>query len=100
MSSDLIALVRETAKVFEENYKTKIAFYEASDVAQNFSSDAKVQILKILQEALRNALKHSRADKIEIKMIDTMNDFILSVCDNGSGFDVEKPGEKNGTCRP
>lgn len=96
LSSDLIALVRETAKVFEENYKTKIAFYEASDVAQNFSSDAKVQILKILQEALRNALKHSRADKIEIKMIDTMNDFILSVCDNGSGFDVEKPGEKAG----
>lgn len=96
LSSDLIALVRETAKVFEENYKTKIAFYEASDVAQNFSSDAKVQILKILQEALRNALKHSRADKIEIKMIDTMNDFILSVCDNGSGFDVEKPGEKTG----
>lgn len=96
LSSDLIALVRETAKVFEENYKTKIAFYEASDVAQNFSSDAKVQILKILQEALRNALKHSGADKIEIKMIDTMNDFILSVCDNGSGFDVEKPGEKAG----
>ena len=29
-------------------------------------------------------------------MIDTMNDFILSVCDNGSGFDVEKPGEKTG----
>ncbi len=96
LSSDLIALVRETAKVFEENYKTKIAFYEASDVAQKFSSDAKVQILKILQEALRNALKHSGADKIEIKMIDTMNDFILSVCDNGSGFDVEKPGEKAG----
>ena len=96
LSSDLIALVRETAKVFEENYKTKIAFYEASDVAQNFSSDAKVQILKILQEALRNALKHSGADKIEIKMIDTMNDFILSVCDNGSGFDVEKPSEKAG----
>lgn len=96
LSSDLIALVRETAKVFEENYKTKIAFYEASDMAQNFSSDAKVQILKILQEALRNALKHSGADKIEIKMIDTMNDFILSVCDNGSGFDEEKPGEKAG----
>lgn len=96
LSSDLIALVRETAKVFEENYKTRIAFYEASNVAQNFSSDAKVQILKILQEALRNALKHSGADKIEIKMIDTMNDFILSVCDNGSGFDVEKPGEKAG----
>lgn len=96
LSSDMIALVRETAKVFEENYKTKIAFYEASDVAQNFSSDAKVQILKILQEALRNALKHSGADRIEIKMIDTMNDFILSVCDNGSGFDVEKPGEKAG----
>lgn len=96
LSSDLIALVRETEKVFEENYKTKIAFYEASDVAQNFSSDAKVQILKILQEALRNALKHSGADKIEIKMIDTMNDFILSVCDNGSGFDEEKPGEKAG----
>lgn len=96
LSSDLIALVRETAKVFEENYKTKIAFYEASDVAQNFSSDGKVQILKILQEALRNALKHSGADKIEIKMIDTMNDFILSVCDNGSGFDVEKPDEKSG----
>ena len=96
LSSDLIGLVAESAKVFEENYKIKIAFYEASEAAQNFSSEAKIQILKILQEALHNACKHSGADRIEIKMIDLANDFVLLVCDNGRGFDVETSGKKAG----
>ena len=95
LSDDFIVLAKQYVKIFEENYRIPVSVFEASDYVKSISSESKVQLLKILQEALLNAGKHSGAEKIEIKILDTSSSFVMSVCDNGMGFDFENTtGEK------
>jgi signal transduction histidine kinase len=48
-----------------------------------------IVIYRVLQEALNNALRHSKADTIRVSL-DTVNDCVrLCINDNGCGFDPE-----------
>jgi signal transduction histidine kinase len=51
-------------------------------------------ILKILQEALSNIQKHAQANKINIHITNSKRQMILSVEDNGIGFDLQIIDEK------
>lgn len=52
--------------------------------------DREIVLFRIVQEILNNALKHSKAQNIEIDINYLPNNFILTVSDNGKGFDFEK----------
>ena len=47
-------------------------------------------IYRMTQEILNNAMKHSEATEINIDAYYRQNSFILSVSDNGKGFDVNE----------
>ena len=49
-----------------------------------------LHILRVVQEALRNAGRHSRATRVSVDVTATPTEFILRVSDNGVGFDVEQ----------
>lgn len=49
-----------------------------------------IVIYRILQEALNNVAKHSGASRAEIALRQSGNDLILSIADNGNGFDMEQ----------
>jgi signal transduction histidine kinase len=67
----------------ELNFKEKI------EKNNELSPEQSLQIYRILQEALNNALKYSRATKIEIVVQSTENQLITcEIKDNGIGFDV------------
>lgn len=51
--------------------------------------DREIVLFRIVQEILNNALKHSKAKNIEIDMNYLPNNFVLTVTDNGKGFDFE-----------
>lgn len=94
------------------NFRTKIArrdFAEAADelverfhrqtgIATNIdwigdqgpplSSDQQLQCIFILQESLSNIRKHAQADQVNIE-IDNGRDFVMTITDNGRGFDAE-----------
>lgn len=46
-------------------------------------------LFRIVQEALSNALRHSRAEKMEIKLLRSTDIVRLSIRDNGVGFDLD-----------
>ncbi len=50
---------------------------------------SKIVIYRVLQEALNNALRHSRADTIRVNLTPTKGRVRLCVKDNGCGFDPE-----------
>jgi len=50
----------------------------------------KLNIYRIIQEFLHNAIKHSKATIIEIELSKLENNLILSIEDNGVGFVVEE----------
>ncbi len=49
-----------------------------------------IYIFRIIQEAITNVLKHSKADKLNICLKKTETDIIVEVIDNGVGFDLKK----------
>lgn len=51
--------------------------------------DHKIEIYHILSEALNNIQKHSRANYVTINFSQTQDTLVLSIKDNGIGFDKE-----------
>ena len=60
-----------------------------SDVSSVLPFEVGICLLRILQEALHNAVKHSGVKRIEIQLSEPSNEVHLVVSDSGRGFDLE-----------
>jgi signal transduction histidine kinase len=49
------------------------------------------QVFRIAQEALQNALRHAEAERIEVRLEDGGGRLLLTVADDGRGFDASAP---------
>ncbi len=47
----------------------------------------KIVVFRVLQEALNNIAKHSRADRVYLSLLRTSDGLVLAIRDNGTGFD-------------
>lgn len=56
----------------------------------NLSSTQMLNLFRIIQEALQNAIKHADASMIEINFLSNDSDLILIISDNGKGFDTQQ----------
>jgi PAS domain S-box-containing protein len=63
--------------------------------------DVHVAFYRIAQESLNNAAKHSQATKVTVRLERSPEQVVLSVIDNGRGFDMSRttPGFGLGTMR-
>ncbi len=52
--------------------------------------DEKVQLYRIVQEAVNNALKHAASETIEISLRRRHNHVLLEIKDDGTGFEVDQ----------
>jgi PAS domain S-box-containing protein len=59
---------------------------------QKFDKNISIGVFRILQEALTNVARHSKATKVSCNLIANDNVLHLTVNDNGTGI-VEKPGK-------
>jgi len=66
---------------------------EIADVNGSLTSDGEYQLLRLAQEALNNALKHSNARRIRIALGTASGEIFLSVTDDGIGFRPEAPAD-------
>jgi two-component system NarL family sensor kinase len=55
--------------------------------------EQKLFLFRIVQEALQNILKHAEATKISITLDTTEEHYLMSIKDNGKGFDVDAVSE-------
>lgn len=55
----------------------------------NIPKQLKITIFRVLQESVANALRHGRADMIQIELTNAGNFIELHVTDNGCGFNPE-----------
>lgn len=53
-------------------------------------------IYRVAQEAIENAARHARANKIAIALSLDNNELVLTVSDDGQGFDTDAPSEGRG----
>ena len=58
------------------------------------SSNQVIQIYRLAQEAISNAIKHGHATCIEVRLEAQSTKMLLSIIDNGTGLSQSKPDEK------
>jgi PAS domain S-box-containing protein len=59
--------------------------------ALRFEPQVEIDLFRIVQEAISNALRHSQADRIEVDLKYDGKLFYLQISDNGNGFDPACP---------
>jgi nitrate/nitrite-specific signal transduction histidine kinase len=59
---------------------------DAADVTTIVSPEIQAQLIRIVQEALSNVRKHAQANQVWVACIETGDDLVLEVRDNGLGF--------------
>ncbi|QDS94146.1 Sensor protein FixL [Roseimaritima multifibrata] len=82
LMSSLAELVRSVGDV--QDVECKFINDRAVDVPDNFCS---THLYRVAQEAVNNALKHSRADRIEVSLSELDDLITLKVLDNGDGIE-------------
>ena len=83
----LQAMLRHYAENYESRFDIEVET-DLSDVGR-LPAAQETAIYRIVQEALQNAQKHSHASKIKIALGQNDHSVVVSVEDNGVGFDVQ-----------
>ena len=82
------------AQVREANPKVQILFKEAYDARFMVGPEVALNLFRIVQEGIQNAIKHSEAAEIKV-LIKTSDQkkIILTIADDGIGFEPNNSGE-------
>jgi signal transduction histidine kinase len=76
---------------FRENYHNVFFDFQIAVSSRAIiAKETELHLYRIIQEALNNSLKHSKADVIKVYLGDTDSKLVLFIDDNGRGFDKFK----------
>jgi len=80
----LAAAMRGFCRDFADGQKVDIQF-EADTINPAPAPDVSLCLLRVLQEALHNAVKHSRVRRFDVKLACSTSELDLRVSDGGAG---------------
>lgn len=87
--------IRSWCKEFAERQRMVIDF--SSEVSSVLSPELGLTLLRVVQEALYNAMKHSGVRRAEVQLLEEdSNEIHLIVSDSGGGFDMEEAAKGRG----
>ena len=84
---DLASALRTGARSWTRNSPTRVEV-DAIPPPGRLPHETGQHLLRIAQEAVVNAVKHSGASKIDVKLFPQNGSLFLQVTDNGAGFDT------------
>ncbi|WP_202921736.1 sensor histidine kinase [Anatilimnocola aggregata] len=87
--SGLATAIADTARQLTEGSDVRLRL-ELCTAIPNLEADVEYNALRIVQEAIANAVKHSGASVIDVKVSLARQMLEISVQDDGSGFDVAR----------
>jgi signal transduction histidine kinase len=83
----VVAGIRSWCNEFGERQKMEIQF--SSDVRNTLPHEIGLTLLRILQEAIHNVIKHSGVKKASVELQEDSSEIHLVVSDEGRGFETE-----------
>jgi len=83
------AAIKKLASQLDNSSNTNVTFHTRG-VTKRLQQDIEIGLFRIAQEAVNNAIKHSNAQEIRIRLIQRNDLLKLVVKDNGKGFNVKK----------
>lgn len=69
---------------------------DTDGITQRYNLQSEINVYRIIQEIVNNAVKHSQAEEVNISMKDSGNEIAIEVSDKGKGFDHELMYEGSG----
>jgi PAS domain S-box-containing protein len=91
----LAAAMRGFCRDLADGQKVDIQF-EADTINPAPAPDVSLCLLRVLQEALHNAVKHSRVRRFDVKLACSTSELDLRVGDEGAGFDLQSALKSGG----
>ena len=80
--------MKSWCREFAERQKIKVDF--STDAVHPLPFEIGLCLLRVLQEALHNAVKHSQVKKVDVQLAESSNELLLTISDLGVGFDPEE----------
>jgi PAS domain S-box-containing protein len=84
----LAAAMRGFCKEFSEHQRVEIDF-RSHDLPSPVPAEISLCLFRVLQEALHNSMKHSGAQRFEVRLWGASGEIHFTVSDSGAGFDLE-----------
>ena len=91
----IVGAIKSFCKEYGERQKLEIDF-KSHDLPAALPTDLSLSLFRVLQEALRNATKHSRVKNFEVRLWGSSDEIHLTVKDSGTGFDREAAMKSTG----
>lgn len=91
----LVAAARSLCQELAKHHEIKISFKEKG-CHEPLPKDVTLCLFRIMQESLRNVIKHSGAREAKVSLSGTDHVIHLSVSDSGRGFDTRSLESKSG----
>jgi PAS domain S-box-containing protein len=87
--------VKSLCEEYSESSKVKISFYK-NGLPETLPKDLALTLFRVAQEALRNCIRHSGANSVQVVLMKARNGLRLSISDNGCGFDAKSESTQGG----
>ena len=91
----IVGATKNFCKEFSERQKVEIDF-QSHDLPTGLPTELSLSLFRVLQEALRNATKHSGVKRFEVRLWGSTGEIHLTVSDLGAGFDTEAAMKSTG----
>jgi signal transduction histidine kinase len=88
---DVVESLREVAERAMRTYGVRVDIEVTGRRPANCSADVDIQLFRIGQEALTNAIRHGHATEVRMTVVYEKDRVRLSICDNGCGFAPDAP---------
>lgn len=93
-SLGIVAATKNFCKEFGERQKVEIDF-QSHDLPAFLPTELSLT-LRVLQEALHNAMKHSGVKRFEVRLWESTGEIHLTISDQGTGFNIEAAMKSTG----
>lgn len=89
--SSFTDIIQSYIETQTQAYQLEYDYYEDDDIDwDELSNKTKIHVYRMLQETMQNIYKHANANHIKISFRLKNNVILLTVEDNGSGFNINK----------
>ncbi|MFN8521386.1 MAG: sensor histidine kinase [Chloroflexota bacterium] len=89
----LSEMLKRTVDDFGQRSGLRVTFSVGAGLPTALPPRQQIEVLRVVQEALTNVRKHADATVVRVRADTHGRDLMVSVADNGKGFDPNAPGE-------
>ena len=91
----LMSAIRRYAQVFSDSSNIRFEIEECG-IDQRLEPSLETVVYRVVQEAVNNAVRHSEASCVDIRFIREKDALVVTVEDDGKGFDLESDKSDQG----